>query len=219
MRTSARPRTLVLVVSDVVIDVAMLGPNGSELGPRQVVPITTETATLWNAIEQLGEFDRITLVGADRYGLCDRIVRQSQRPLRQMRHGDLHWRDVISGEGVELALTIGPRFASSLFHSGIELPGFDLGMQLVRKDRRFREYLAPRALERRGTDAWLRRVTRAVDEIVAVWNPATLFIAASPTLPMPALPTQVVLVPRRTSLEDALRVWRPAPDADCDVSL
>lgn len=219
MRTSARPRTLVLVVSDVVIDVAMLGPHGGDLGPRQVVPITTETATLWNAIEQLGEFDRITLVGSDRNGLCDKIVRQSQRPLRQMRPGELHWRHVISGEGVELAVDLASRFASSLFHNGVEIPGVDLGMQLVRKDRRLREYLAPRVLERRGTDAWLRRVTRAVDEILAVWNPASLFIAVSPTLPMPVLPTQVVVVPARTSLEDALRVWSAGPDAVCDVSL
>jgi hypothetical protein len=207
MRTSARPRTLVLVVSDVVIDVAMLGPLGHELGPRQVVPITTETATLWNAIEQLGEFDRITLVGADRNGLGERIARRSQRPLRHMSSGELHWRHVISGEGVELAATIGPRFGSSLYYSGVEIPGFDLGAQLVRKDRRIREYLVPRVVERRGADVWLRRVTRVVDEILAVWNPATLYLAVPEALPMPELPAQVVVVPARGSLEDALRVW------------
>jgi len=212
MRTSARPRTLVLVVSDVVIDVAMLGPQGRELGARQVVPTTTETATLWNAIEQLGEFDRITLVGADRHGLCDKIVRQSQRPLRKISLGELHWKRVISGNGVELALTLGSRFGSTLYYGGVEIPGFDLGMQLVRKDRRIREYLVPRVFERRGADAWLRRLTRAVDEILAVWNPTTLYIAAPPTLPIPQVPSQVVIVHSRLSLEDALLVWSDEPD-------
>jgi hypothetical protein len=212
MQTSARPRTLVLVISDVVIDVAMLGPHGRELGPRQVVPITTETATLWNAIEQLGEFDRITLIGADRNDLCDKIVRQSQRPLRQMSHGTFHWRRVISGQGVEVALTLGPRFSSTVYDSGVELPGFDLGSQLVRKERRLREYLAPRVIERKGADAWLRRVTRAVEEIVAVWNPTTLYLATPPALPMPELASHVVVVPLRMSLEDALSVWDPPVD-------
>jgi hypothetical protein len=207
MQTSARPRTLVLVISDVVIDVAMLGPHGRELGPRHVVPITTETATLWNAIEQLGEFDRITLIGADRHGLCDKIVRQSQRPLRQLSHGTFHWRRVISGQGIEVAVTLGPRFGSTLYHRGVELPGFDLGSQLVRKDRRLREYLAPRVIERKGADAWLRRVTRSVDEIFAVWNPTTLYLATLPGVPMPELPLQVVVVPARISLEDALVPW------------
>jgi len=207
MRTSARPRTLVLDVSDVVIEVAMLGPQGQELGPRQLVPITTETATLWLAIEQLGEFDRITLIGSDPHGLGEKIARRSQRPLRSMSAGDLYWRNVISGRGVELAITIGPRFSSSLYYSGVEIPGANLGMQLIRKDRRLREYLAPRVLERRGEEKWLERVTRAVDEILAVWNPTTLYIALPPGLPMPALPSHVVLSPAPAGLEETLRVW------------
>jgi hypothetical protein len=214
MLTSARPRTLVLIVSDVVVDVAMLGPRGTELGPRQVVPLTTETATLWQAIGALGEFDRITLVGADRAGLGAQIAHQSQRPLRHMSYGRLHWSRVITGRGVELALGLAPRLTSTQYHDGIEVPGLELGSQLARKDKRYREYLAPRVLERKGHDAWINRVARSLDEILAVWNPTTLFVAAPPELPMPdELPPQVVVVPPRDSLEDALLVWesgRPA---------
>jgi hypothetical protein len=200
---------LVLVVSDLVIDVAMLGPQGRDLGPRQTVPITTETATLWNAIEQLGEFDRITVVGADRNNLCEKIARQSQRPLRQMSHGELHWSRTIFGNGIELALTIGPRFGSIVYHRGVELPGLDLGNQLVRKDRRVREYLSPHVIETKGHDAWCKRVSRTAWELLAVWSPAALFLSAPPSLAMPDLPPPVVFVPYRSTLEDALRVWEP----------
>src|SRR5690606_18329545 len=164
------------------------------------------------AIEQLGEFDRITLVGHDPGRLCETIARQSQRPMRAMSRGALHWRRVITGEGIELALTLGPRFGSSVYVGGVELPGIDIGAQLVRKDRRVREYLASRVLERRGTDVWLRRVRRAVDEILGVWNPTRLYLAVPPTLPVPELPAQVAVVPARVSLEDALLVWDAAPD-------
>jgi hypothetical protein len=168
MRTSARPRTLVLVVSDLVIEVAMLGPRGHDLGVRQTVP------------------------------------------LRQMSHGELHWSHVISGEGIELALTLAPRFGSVVYHSGIELPGLELGSQRVRKDRRVREYLSPHVLESKGLATWQKRVTRTIDELVAVWNPTTLFISAPPSLPMPELLPPAVVVPSRSSLEDALRVWASA---------
>ena len=212
MLTSARPRTLVLVVSDVVIDVAMLGPRGNELGPRQVVPLTSETATLWQAIGTLGEFDRITLIGADRTGIGAQVARQSQRPLRQMSYGRLHWSRVINGHGVELALVLAPRLASTLYHDGVEVPGLELGAQLARKDKRYREYLAPRVLERKGRDAWEKRVTRSIDAILAVWNPTTLYVAAPPELPLPAdLPVSVVAVTMRDSLDDALLVWESAP--------
>jgi hypothetical protein len=212
MQTSARPRTLVLVVSGPVIDVAMLGPRGQELGERQVVPLTSETASLWRAIESLGEFDRITMIGPDVHGLGDRIARQSQRSLRRMSLGALHWTRTIRGSGVELAVALAPRFSSSLFHDGVEVPGIDLGWLQLRKDKRVREYLAPRVVDRKGDEAWMQRVIRAVDEILAIWNPTTLYIAASP-LPMPPLPARVVVVPATESFADALDVWEPVDAA------
>ena len=121
----------------------------------------------------------------------------------------MHWHHTINGRGVELGLALAPRFSSSLFHDGVEVPGIDLGWQQIRKDKRLREYLAPRVLERKGVEAWMRRVTRAVDEILAVWNPTTLYIA-SPHV-MPTLPAQVVVVSASESFEDALQVWsRPS---------
>jgi len=185
-----------------------VGPRGHELGDRQVVPVTTETASVWNAIEALGEFDRVTVIGPDPGNLGARIARESQRPLRTMTHGGLYWSRVIERTGVELAITLAPRFTSSLYHDGFEVPGIDVGWQLVRKDKRLREYLAPRVLERKGEATWLRRMTRALDEILAVWNPTTLYVAVPETVPLPAaLPSRVVTVASRDSFDDALLAW------------
>ncbi len=197
-----------LVVSDLVIEIAMLGPRGTELGPRQVVAITTETATMWQAINVLGEFDRITLVGSDVHALAARVAHQSQRPMRQMSVGALRWTDVVAGRGVELAVALSPRLQSTLYHDGTEVPGLDVGAIVTRKRRRYRDYIAPSVCERKGPRVWLRRVSRVVDEILAVWNPTTLYLAAPPTLPMPdTLPWQVEVIRLRETLEDALGVW------------
>jgi hypothetical protein len=204
--TSARPRTLVLAVSDDLLEVAMLGPRGNELGPRQVLPITAETAAVWAAIEQLGEFDRITLVGGDPRGLAASVAEQSQRPLRQMSQAAMRWADVIVGSGIEVALSVGGRFSATVFHDGVEL-GVDLGQQRVRKKWRVRDYLATQAFERRGAGTWRRRVTRTLDELLAVWRPTAVYLAAPPAMPMPELRSPVVVVPARDSLAEALRVW------------
>jgi len=218
MLTSARPRTLVLAVSDDLIDVAMIGPRGRELGTRQVLPIKAETATLWTAIEQLGEFDRITLVGGDHRGVAASVARESQRPLRQMSHGALRWSQLIAGQGIEVALALGTRFSSTAFHDGVELGGIDLGQQRVRKSWRVREYLAPEVFERKGAGTWRRRVTRSIDELLAVWNPTALYLAAPPTLPMPQLPSPVVVVPARNSLAEALRAWAAEGVSDRELT-
>lgn len=208
MLTSARPRTLVLLMSDVTIDVALLGPRGQPLGERHTVPLTSETATLWRAINELGEFDRITLVGDDAHGLGSRIARESQRPLRAMTDGFLHWNHTLTGQGTELAITLAPRFRAHLYANRTELRGIDIGYQLVRKDKRMREYLAPRVLEKRGAERWVRRIERALGELFTVWNPTTLYIAVPAELPMPTeLDDRVVVVPAHDPLADALIVW------------
>lgn len=212
MLTSARPRTLVLAVWDAVIDVAMIGPRGRELGSRQVLPVTTAPEDLWTAIEQLGEFDRITLIGEDPRGLAAQVASESQRPLRTMSQATLRWGHMIAGEGVEVALALGPRFSASVFFNGTELPGIDLGHQRIRKNWRLREFLAPNVFERKGMDTWLRRVKRTTNELLAVWNPAALYLATPPTLPMPELASPVIVVPARNSFADALRAWDVAPD-------
>jgi hypothetical protein len=211
MQTSARPRTLVLVFTPDATEAALLGPTGIELGARHVVERDAERPTriddLWPTIEQLGEFDRITAVGPDDAAVAADISRQSQRPTRPMTLADLRWGHVVSRRGVELALSLDAQLSSDLFHDGRHVPGLAIGRQRFRKGKTFREYLAPRVLEKKGARAWSRRVARAVDELLAVWNPSTLYLAVADGAPMPRLPDNVVTVPLRLALEPAVELW------------
>jgi hypothetical protein len=211
MQTSARPRTLVLVFTPEATETALLGPTGIELGPRHVIECDAERPArsddLWPTIEQLGEFDRITAVGRDDSAIAADISRQSQRPTRPMTLAELRWGHVISRRGVELALSLDAQLSSDLFHDGAHVPGLDLGRQRFRKGKTYREYLSPRVLEKKGPRAWSRRLARAVDEILAVWNPSTLYLAAATDAPLPRLPANVVSVPLHLGLEPAVQVW------------
>ena len=72
---------------------------------------------------------------------------------------------------------------SSLFFAGTFVPGLVLANHRFRKKRTYGEYLAPRVLDRKGVDEWNRRIDRVVAEVLAVWNPTTLYLAG-PTQPM-----------------------------------
>jgi len=113
----------------------------------------------------------------------------------------------VQRRGVELALTLDAQLAADLFHDGTQVPGLDLGRQRFRKGKTYREYLAPGVLAKKGPKAWTRRLGRAVDEILAVWNPATLYLATAPDAPLPRLPDNVVTVPLRLGLEPAVQLW------------
>jgi hypothetical protein len=211
MQTSARPRTLVLVFTPEATETALLGPTGLEIGPRHVVERDADRPArvddLWPTIEQLGEFDRITAVGRDDAAVAADISRQSQRPTRPMSLADLRWGHVLSRRGVELALSLDAQLSSDLFHDGTHVPGLELGRQRFRKGKTFREYLAPRVLAKKGPRTWTRRLGRAVDEILAVWSPSTLYLAVPTDAPLPRLPGNVVTVPLRLELEPAVQLW------------
>jgi hypothetical protein len=211
MQTSARPRTLVLVFTPEATETALLGPTGIELGPRHVVERDVDRPAriddLWPMIEQLGEFDRITAVGRDDAAVAADLSRQSQRPTRPMSLAELRWGHVLSRRGVELALSLDAQLSSDLFHDGTHVPGLALGRQRFRKGKTYREYLAPRVLEKKGARTWARRLGRAVDEILAVWNPSTLYLAVPADAPLPRLPASVVTVPLHLGLEPAVQLW------------
>jgi len=211
----ARPRTLLLVVSADEIEAAMLGPTGADLGAHLRLVRSDSVAELWPQLEPLGEFDRITVAlsvgvdnGWDVVAWMRELERQSLRPVRRADDA-ARWRHVIRGDGVELVLGLGVELESALFLDGTHVPGLALGRHRFRKGRTYQEYLAPRVLERKGARVWNRRLTRAVTEILLVWNPAILYVACPESTPIDLdhLAPKVVVVPRRPDLEAAVALW------------
>ncbi len=216
---AARPRTLVLVVAAEVIDAVMLGPTGMVIGHPTQVPSGPEPRgcfeRMWPELEPFGEFDRITVMtraglGADWSPsmIARELERQSLRPVRLTTVAELRWSHVIRSSGVELVIALGADVESSLFLDGVPVPGLALGRHRFRKGRTYQQYLAPRVLERKGPRAWNKRLARAVDDILAVWNPSMLYLAlpSDLTIELELGPT-VVIVPAPTEFEGALALW------------
>jgi polyphosphate glucokinase len=190
---SSRPRTLVLLISVPEIEAVVLDPTGAAAGERLVLPRTADTPmpvaleALWAALEPLGEFDRVTVGGGRDLGdewaapaLSRELERQCMRPVRVLDRAELCCAPIIKRTGVELVLWFGAqRLDSSLFFDGVCVPGLALGRHRFRKGRTYSQYLTSRALERKGINAWNKRVTRVVDEVLAVWNPAALYLAGT----------------------------------------
>jgi len=211
MQTSARPRTLVLVLDGTTAEVAMLGPSGAELGDRAAIDVEggVSAQALWPAIEALGEFDRITAAGDDPRGVAAEIASASQRPLRSLRLGELRWGRALARSGVELVISLSPAFRSALYHDGVEVPGLDLGVHRFRKGKTYREYLHPAVLAKKGGRDYTKRLLRALRQLRAVFDPDALRVVLPDGAELPeSLAGFVTTVPLETSLAAALDVWR-----------
>lgn len=181
METSARPRTLVLSIRSVHTDAVMVGPKHQLLGSP--VRITTPgdargLDVLWPQLEPIGDFDRTSVI-LDRawpqQSVIEELQRQTGRLVRCASPAQLQAR-LLQGTGVELVLSLDPAFDALLSVDGVIVPGFALGRHPFRKGRSYAEYLAPRALARKGARAWQRRLARVVRTLVDVYHPAALHI-------------------------------------------
>lgn len=217
----SRPRTLVLVVSGTEIEAVMLGPTGDELGQIRVDRTpeppdrTLALQALWPQLEVLGEFDRISLLtrstqaeGWDSPSTTHELERQSLRPVRQVSLAQLRWSQIIRRTGVELVVALGSELDSALFVDGTQVPGLALGRLPFRKGKNLDEYLAPRVLQRKGVAAWNRRLERVAHDLLAVWNPTTLYISTPKGVVVEAeLGPNVVCVTSPTGVAGALALW------------
>ncbi|MBA3396352.1 MAG: hypothetical protein H0T89_27225 [Deltaproteobacteria bacterium] len=218
---ASRPRTLVLLIAANHLDAAMLDPIGAPIGDRLHVPRTADAPmpdalhALWPQLEPLGEFDRISVAIDDTVGetwaaplVITELERQSLRPVRAIAAGELRWGRVIRRTGVELALGLGDEVSSTLFADGTWIPGLALGRHRFRKGLTYSEYVAPRVLERKGEKTWNRRVDRVVSEVLAVWNPTTLYVGGALAAHVTReLPANVVVVREPPPLAAALELW------------
>ena len=207
-----------LVISAGDIEAVILGPTGEQLGSAKRVPRAadprTSFAAMWSELEALGEFDRVTVTTKSNLGdgweldvLTYELERQCGRRVRAAALDDLLWSSLIRRSGVELVLAVGDELESALFFNGVRVPGLALGRHRFRKGRTYAEYLSPRVREKKGVKAWNRRVERVVDEVLAVWNPTLLYIAASVPVVLEPRPA-VVITQAPSGFERALSLWK-----------
>lgn len=224
---SSRPRTLVLLISVPEIEAVILDPTGASVGDRLRLPRTADTTmsltleAIWPALEPLGEFDRITVGSGldlgedwDAPALAQELERQCLRPARVVDRAELLFGPIIRRTGVELVLSLGEnRLDSSMFFDGLCVPGLALGRHRFRKGRTYSEYLTSRAMERKGVKAWNKRVGRVVDEVLAVWNPTTLYLAGANAQHITGeLPPNVTVVTEAAGLGGALAPYAISTD-------
>src|SRR5207244_11752634 len=83
---------------------------------------------------------------------------------------------VISGEGVELVITLGTGFGSGLFVDGKLVPNLEIGHHPLQKGRTYEELLGDAALKKAGKKKWNRRLVRAIQTLDLVFNYDRLYI-------------------------------------------
>jgi polyphosphate glucokinase len=229
--------TLAIDVGGSSIKAFILQDDGTNVSARSIIhtphpaPPDAIVATLIDLSTKLGEYDLISIGfpsvvengvtrGAinlhpdwDGFPLAQVLQNKLDKPIRIANDADVQGCGAISGQGVELVITLGTGFGSSLFLNGKLLPNLELGQHIWRDRNTYEDCLGQTALEQGGIEVWNMRLLEAIATLYKLFNYDKLDIgggnARLVTLALPAnLSDKVAIVSNDLGLIGGLALWR-----------
>ena len=226
------PRTLAVDIGGSGIKTIVLDAAGRPVTDRQRVdtPSPATPAAVLGAITGLarsqGRFDRVSVgfPGVVRRGVTgtafnlgpgwvgydlDRALTTALgRPVRCCNDADVQGLGVVKGRGIELVITLGTGFGSSLFLEGRLVPNLQLGHHAAWKNKTYEDELGLKALKKAGKKKWNRRLRKAIETLEALFNFDVLYIGGgNARLVEGKLPPRAKIVSNDAGLLGGIALW------------
>jgi len=233
MAEDSKPiQTLAVDIGGSGIKVMVLDEQGNPLTDRDRVD-TPQPATpnaILAAIVGLAkdkEFDRVSVgyPGVVRQGVTETaanvspewigfdlgsaLTRHLGKPVRIVNDADMQGLGAVSGHGVEMVITLGTGFGSSLFVNGKLVPNLEMGHHPFRKGETYEQQLGRAALDEVGKKLWNERLQKAIANLNHLFNYDMLYIGGGNTKKIElVLPPNVKVVANVLGLLGGITLWR-----------
>lgn len=224
--------TLAVDIGGSGIKVLVLDEAGTPVTERDRLETpqpATPTAVL-EVINQLAQdksFDRVSVgfPGVVRAGVTETAVNLTPewlmfdlgtqlsdrlgKPTRVINDADMQGLGAITGQGVELVVTLGTGFGSALFAHGKLVPNLEMGHHPFRKGETYEQQLGRVALDMLGKKKWNSRLEIAIAALESLFNYDVLYLGGGNTKYISfALPEQVKIVPNISGLLGGIALWK-----------
>lgn len=226
------PRTLAVDIGGSGIKTIVLDAAGRPVTERRRVdtPNPATPAAVLAAIAGLarsqGRFDRVSVgfpgvvrrgvtgtafnlgPGWVGYDLDGALTKALGKPVRCCNDADVQGLGVVKGRGIELVITLGTGFGSSLFLEGRLVPNLQLGHHAAWKRPTFENELGLKALKKAGKKKWNRRLRKAIETLEALFNFDALYIGGgNARLIEGKLPPRAKIVSNEAGLLGGIALW------------
>ena len=142
------------------------------------------------------------------FPLQEQIESITGRPVRAMNDADLQGYGVISGKGVELALTLGTGLGAGLYVDGRLVPNLELGHHPWKKEQSYEDRLRDSELEEIGKKRWSNRVFEMIAQLEPIFNYDTLYLGGGNAEHIKGdLPGNVKLFSNVEGMSGGVKVW------------
>src|SRR5438132_796979 len=230
---SERPATLAIDVGGTGLKATVLDAQGNMIAERVRVktphpvhpPLLVDT--LADLAKPLPPFDRVSVgfPGVVRSGvirtaanlgdeafrgfdLAGALSKRLGKPVRVINDADMQGFAAIRGQGVEVVITLGTGFGSSIFLEGKLGPHLELAHHPFHKGKTYEDELGDKARKRLGKKKWSRRVIAAVDELRKLTAFDHLYIGGGNAKKLDLeLPEDVSLVDNSAGVLGGIKLW------------
>ena len=230
---AAAPITLAIDIGGTGIKAMLLDGNGKAIREREraLTPQPPTPAAVLKLLDsmkdKLGAFDRVSVgfpgvvkrgatltahnlhKGWVGFELQKELLKRWKKPVRVANDAAVQGFGAIHGKGLELVITLGTGFGSSLFIDGILVPGLELAHHPWRKDKTYEDDLGKKGLEKHGHKKWNKLLQKAIPQLESLFNYDHLYIgggnAANITF---ALPPHTTRVSNEDGLLGGAALWR-----------
>jgi len=225
--------TLALDVGGTGVKGCLLNPQGKPISERLRYetpnPATPDAvlSLLDEIVSKLGSFDRASVgfPGVVKKGatltahnlnpkwvgfeLQKVLTRRWKKPVRVANDAAVQGLAAIEGKGVEIVITLGTGFGSSLYIEGKLVPGLELAHHPWRKDKTYEDFLGRRGLQKYGRKRWNKLVAKAIPQIESLFNYDHLYIGGGNATKIDFdLPKHVTRIPNEDGLLGGVALWK-----------
>lgn len=145
------------------------------------------------------------------YDLAQQLSEKLGKPVRAINDADMQGLGAVSGQGVEMVITLGTGFGTALFVNGHLVPNLEFGHQRFRKSQTYEEQLGRAALREIGRKTWNNRLAKAINALSRGFNYDRLYLGGGEVKQITIdLPDNVIVVPNVLGLMGGIKLWQDA---------
>jgi polyphosphate glucokinase len=142
------------------------------------------------------------------FNLARALKKRLGAPVRVCNDADMQGLGAIRGKGVEMVITLGTGFGTSIFENGRLGPHIELAHHPFHHDRTYEDELGDAALKEVGRRTWNRRLRRAIDTLRALTFFDHLYIGGGNSrLVRLKLPSDISIVDNAAGIIGGVRLW------------
>lgn len=143
-----------------------------------------------------------------KFHLSEELTDILKKPVRVVNDADLQGLGVSAGKGLEMVITLGTGFGSSLLMDGTLLPHLEIGQHPFTRKKTYDQFIGNNAMEEVGPDKWNKRFQKVLSVLKTVFNYDHLFISGGNAKKITIhLDKNITLVTNIDGIKGGAKLW------------